>query len=118
MKSLSIQQPWAWLIVHGYKPVENRTWPTAYQGALQIHAGKKIDREGYAWVKQNFPEIALPNWWNLPTGGIVGRATLVDCVTAHPSRWFSGPYGFVLVNPCPLLLVQCPGRLGFFDVTV
>lgn len=27
--ALSVQQPWAWLIVWGLKPVENRTWPTA-----------------------------------------------------------------------------------------
>ena len=26
MKALSIRQPWAWLIVNGYKDVENRTW--------------------------------------------------------------------------------------------
>jgi hypothetical protein len=37
--SLSIRQPWAWLIVQGHKPIENRTWPTTYRGPLLIHAG-------------------------------------------------------------------------------
>ena len=34
MKALSIQQPWAWLIAHGKKDVENRTWATAFRGGL------------------------------------------------------------------------------------
>lgn len=29
---LSIRQPWAWLIVNGYKDIENRTWPTHFRG--------------------------------------------------------------------------------------
>jgi ASCH domain-containing protein len=28
MKALSVRQPWAWLIVNGYKEVENRDWAT------------------------------------------------------------------------------------------
>src|SRR5438045_8559495 len=39
MKALSIRQPWAWLIVNGHKPVENRSWSTKYTGKLLIHAG-------------------------------------------------------------------------------
>ena len=30
--ALSIQQPWAWFIVNGYKDVENRTWSTKFRG--------------------------------------------------------------------------------------
>lgn len=39
MKAISIHQPWAWLIVEGYKDIENRTWLTAYRGPVLIHAG-------------------------------------------------------------------------------
>ena len=39
LKAISIRQPWAWLIVNGYKDVENRTWKAKYTGALLIHAG-------------------------------------------------------------------------------
>ena len=35
---LSIRQPWAWLIAHGWKNIENRTWPTGYRGRFLIHA--------------------------------------------------------------------------------
>ena len=30
--ALSIRQPWAWLIVNGYKDIENRDWKTHYRG--------------------------------------------------------------------------------------
>ena len=34
MKALTIKQPWASLIVHGIKDIENRTWRTDYRGPL------------------------------------------------------------------------------------
>ena len=41
MKCLSIQQPWAWAVVNGWKPIENRTWHTNYHGPLLIHTGQR-----------------------------------------------------------------------------
>lgn len=116
MKALSIQQPWAWLIVNGYKPVENRNWRTEYRGPLLIHAGKKFDQEGYTWALSNFRELddVLPWGPALERGGIVGRANLVDCVRAHDSPWFFGPYGFVFEDAEPVPFEPCRGRLGFF----
>ena len=38
MKALSIRQPWAWLILHGGKDIENRTWATKLRGRVLIHA--------------------------------------------------------------------------------
>lgn len=29
MKAITIKQPWASLIVHGIKDIENRTWPVS-----------------------------------------------------------------------------------------
>lgn len=116
MKALSIQQPWAWLIVNGYKDIENRSWPTNVRGEKLIHAGKKVDAEGYEWVRETFPEIPLPPIDALERGGIVGRARLVDCVTAMVSRWFFGPYGFVFKDAQPLPFRPVRGMLGFFDV--
>src|SRR5216683_3431530 len=48
MKALSIQQPFAWLIVNGYKDIENRTWNTNYKGFVLIHAGKQVDGTFFA----------------------------------------------------------------------
>jgi hypothetical protein len=112
--ALSIQQPWAWLIVNGYKDVENRTWATNQRGWIGIHAGKAYDHDGDRWVRENFPEIPLPEPCNIERGGIVGRARLANCTDESDSPWFFGPYGFVMSHPEPLPFVPCRGALGFF----
>lgn len=112
--AFSVRQPWAWLIVHGHKPVENRDWPTRLRGVVGIHAGLRFDRDGYAWVRYTFPAIALPAPGGYDLGGIVGRAELVDCVRDHPSPWFVGTYGFVFQGAEPLPFSPCRGALGFF----
>lgn len=119
--ALSIQQPWAWLIVNGYKRVENRTWATKVRGWFDVHAGQRFDAGGYEWVRLQL-DIALPAPREFERGGIVGRANLADCIEANaanagPRRfdpWFFGPYGFVLDGAEPLPFRACRGRLGFF----
>jgi hypothetical protein len=113
--ALSIRQPWAWLIVNGYKDVENRNWRTNFRGEFLIHAGKRFDHDGYRWIQERF-DIAMPSPAQFELGGIVGLAELVDCVTRHDSPWFTGPYGFVLQNARPLPFVAVRGRLRFFKV--
>lgn len=115
MKALSIQQPWAWLIVNGHKDVENRDWPTRMRGRIWIHAGKKFDDEGYAFITRSFPHIELPPRAAFPRGGIVGQATITDCVTGYNSPWFFGDFGFVLKDAVPVDLIACAGALGFFN---
>lgn len=116
---LSIRQPWAWAIVSGFKPVENRTWWTHVRGRILIHAGAQWDC-GKASGMDDIAEwsrtygVAPPEQVHM--GGIVGEAELVDCVTAHPSEFFCGPYAFVLRNARPLPFRPWKGRLGFFDV--
>lgn len=116
MKALSIRQPWAWLITHGFKPVENRTWKTEHRGELLIHAGKEFDQAGLDWVLAHFPQMAsrLPVTYHM--GGIVGVAEVVDCVQAHTSGYFTGPYGLVLRNAKPLQFREFKGQLGLFNV--
>ena len=77
MKALSVRQPWAWAIVALDKDVENRTWATNRRGPLLVHAGKTYDHEGRDFI-ENEMGIAVPD--ELPRGGIVGQADLVDCV--------------------------------------
>lgn len=38
MKTLSVRQPWASLLVSGLKDIENRTWAPNYKGRILIHA--------------------------------------------------------------------------------
>lgn len=136
VKALSIMQPWAWLIVNGHKDVENRSWEAGYRGPLLIHAGKKLDREGMEYIREEHPEIALPA--EFERGGVVGMAKLVGVVRWAPgsstriqvslypggpwrdadwsSPWFFGEYGFVFTEAHALPFRPVRGRLGFFDV--
>ena len=120
MKAISIKQPWAWLIVTGIKDIENRNWKSNYRGRLLIHAPKTWDKSGYI-VLQNYlldgEKEALPEKDEWVFGAIIGAVTMVDCVHNHPSKWFSGPRGFVFEapeawdDPEPYR-----GQLGIFDV--
>jgi hypothetical protein len=48
----------------------------------------------------------------LQTGGVVGIAEITDCVQKHRSKWFVGPYGFILKNRRSLPFVKWTGALG------
>ena len=113
--ALSIQQPWAYLIIHRYKTIENRTWSTTFRGRIFIHAPKSFDWEGYHYLLKN-TSIRLPGPSSFQKGGIVGYAYLTDCVTQSRNKFFSGPYGFVLQKAKPLPFMPCPGSLSFFKV--
>lgn len=118
--ALSIRQPWAWLILHGGKDVENRTWRTQFRGRFFIHASKGMTKTEFnacrQFVVREFPGIWLPPAHALPLGGIVGEVELVDCVGETSSRWFAGHWAFVLRNPITLPFIPCAGSLRFFNV--
>lgn len=125
MKALSIRQPWAWAILAGIKPIENRTWPTSFRGPVLIHAGKREERSNIDYVLRECSHhtgasvALLRNAYDqqAATGAIIGAVTITDCVSDHPSPWFQGPWGFVLASPARAHQpVPCPGRLSFFDV--
>ena len=120
--ALSIRQPWAWLIVNGYKDVENRDWPTNFRGQLLVHAGQTLTRPVYAAVVAELSAAGicppdLPAFEDLQLGGLVGWTRVVDCVLEHPSPWkVEGSHGFVLRDSRPIPFVPWKGRLGFFNV--
>ncbi len=72
MKVLSIKQPWASLIVNGYKEYEFRSWKTKFRGDILIHASLGVETD----VINSFNEYNL----DYPTGVIIGRCTITDCV--------------------------------------
>lgn len=116
---LSIRQPWAYLIVQGYKDIENRNWYTNFRGKFLIHAPKTFDEEGYCWLfkqRQNLNISHLPSRSSFYRGGIVGKATLINCVTYLDNKWFFGPYGFVLQNAQPLPFIPMKGKQKFFEI--
>lgn len=122
-RCLSIRQPWAHFIVNGGKRIENRSWKANYRGPIFIHASKGLTRDEYIDACEfYFDEISLdglrPSWWqrfsDLPRGGIVGIADVVDCVPRSHDPWFCGPWGFVLDNVRSTPFIPCKGALGFF----
>lgn len=101
MKVLTIQEPWASLLVLGHKKIETRSWATKYRGPLLIHAS--ASRAGKLWriareepFKQYLPQYDSVttidgtvkqtdvDWSALPFGAIIGQVNLVDVVpTSH-----------------------------------
>lgn len=116
VKALSIRQPWAWLIVHGHKNIENRTWTTKHRGPLLIHASKRLDRNDVDAARAICRELNIDIPDEADFGGFVGIAQMVDVVHYSPSPWFNGPIGFVLADAQPIPFVDFPGKLGLFDV--
>lgn len=93
-------------ILHHGKDIENRTWRTNYRGPILIHAS---NTEAEGSFDFDIPEF-------LDYGAIVGTADLVDCVTKSKSKWFHGPYGFVLKNVREIEPIECKGKLGIWEV--
>lgn len=125
MKVITIKQPWATLIVKGYKEYEFRTWKTKYRGEILIHAGKSIDKTRM----KDFKDYNL----DFPTGCIIGKSTLTDCiyvddefrnkvVPTNPLVYkgisvkddWSG-YGFKLENISEIAPIEINGMLGFWE---
>ena len=143
MKVITIKQPWASLIVHCIKDIENRTWacPKKYIGQrVLIHASSC----SWTWHRvlnyMTKPMLAIfeklgynGKWVRCqPTGSIIGSIQIVDCVINHPSIWaektevkadeYGLPYygdktyNWVLANP--ILFpepIPAKGKLSFWE---
>ncbi len=72
MKALTIKEPWATLIVDGYKKYEFRSWKTNYRGKILIHAGMSLESD----TLKRFKNYNL----TCSKGAIIGEADLVDCI--------------------------------------
>lgn len=151
MKALTGRDPWWWAILSDKLPspkrIENRrmivrghvrppTWH-AYRGPILLHASAGTTRgdvnEGMAWMMAR--GLAKYDDWpgldNVPQGGIVGRARIVDVIP--PARGDFGPcncarhcevdgrwhmheqFGFILEDVEPLTFYPCKGHLGLWN---
>ncbi len=72
MKVLTIREPWASLIIEGYKEYEFRSWKTNYRGKILIHAGLNIEKNNLV----KFKDYDI----NIQKGKIIGEAMLTDCI--------------------------------------
>jgi ASC-1-like (ASCH) protein len=117
MKTLSLKQPFAELILSGKKTIELRKWNTKFRGKFLIHASQNSDKE--AMKKFGFEELL--------TGAILGEAVLIDVKhyaseeehekdqDKHLADDAWGDYGFVLKNVRRVKPVPAKGKLGFWE---
>ena len=141
MKTLSVKQPWAYLICSGIKDIENRTWRTSYRGRVLIHASAKCTMDIRMFLNMTSQQMDQvykiadslgQNFEAIKCGAIIGSVEIVDCVVNHPSvwaeksekgqcditgKWIKPIYNWVLANPIlfdePILNIK--GKLGFWD---
>jgi hypothetical protein len=127
MKAITIKQPWASLIVHGIKNIENRTWPcpkkylgqrvlihssVCYEKKFKINLTNEQMKQAFSLIS----EKSISGQWKF--GTIIGSVEIVDCVQNHSSIWAEKEvYNWVLANPIiynePIENVK--GKLSFWD---
>lgn len=123
-KALSIKQPWASLIAHGIKDIENRTWKTSYRGKILIHASLKGVPD-FVFTREQHKELMGVDTenWDFVKAAIIGEVEIIDCVIDHPSIWAEKSenekpiYNWVLANAKlydePILNVK--GKLSIWN---
>ncbi len=120
MKALSLRPHWAWMVVNGYKDIENRSWRTKLRGRIWIHSGTSpVTKEEYKWFLLRCRQQRIrrfPERDDFKLGGIIGSVEITDCVEHSRSPWFCGPYGFVLKNARRARFKRMKGKLSFFEV--
>ena len=142
MKTISIKQPWAYLIASGIKDIENRTWkcPEKYIGErVLIHASasapKSIreqltaDQINTVFKSDLYNDTDFAKQYS--TAAIIGSIEIVDCVVNHTSIWAEKTnlpeqlsneckWNWVLANPIlfdePIMNVK--GKLGFWEYNI
>lgn len=118
VKTLSLKQPWAELILQGRKKIEVRKWNTHFRGTFLIHSSKTPDID--SMKKFGFE--------NLPCGFIIGEADLVGVKdygeensdftkdnNLHLATRDWGKFGFMLENVKRLKPIPAKGKLNFWN---
>jgi len=90
MKAITIQQPYAGLLVLGVKKFETRSWNTKYRGELAIHASARITPDGQFWLNwlaAEFPDKFFPGseWQTICSqqGMVIGSVDLTDTFSTN-----------------------------------
>ncbi|WP_342088032.1 ASCH domain-containing protein [Dyadobacter sp. OTU695] len=93
MKAISVQQPWAGLLVLGIKKCETRSWNTKFRGKIAIHASAKMPKEGEALLKELcelLPDTFFKGSraYNMCTvlGCVLGRVQVEDCRSTNDMK--------------------------------
>lgn len=91
MKCLSINPPYAEMLIKGEKREEYRTWKTTYRGPLAIHETLK----------------------GAGRGAVIGIVEITDCIQISHSR-----YAWIVKHPRRINPVLARGMPGIFEVEI
>lgn len=138
MKSLSLLQPWASLVVLGIKKIESRNWPAprSAAGRIAIAASKALRRAEAdlfhtSPFREAFAEVGIDSVDLLPRAAILGTVRLTGCQPAETFTTLSDRerafgnysneeeqrYGWILEAPFRLPEpIPCKGALGLWTV--
>lgn len=140
MKILTVRQPWASLIIMGYKQIETRTRDTRYRGTIGIHAGLAMPCRigervmfGEFEVERDRSGLLLRSdrlsWpYRLPIGAVIGTVNLFQTRRTDsgesapddtnralgdfsPGRWAWSLNCPQRLSPC----IPAKGALGFWN---
>jgi hypothetical protein len=135
MLAITLHQPWAWTIAQAGQDVENRSWKPSGGGfelgaRVAIHAGRAYTADAPELAKRF--RVKLPAsvdhgvitctvviaGWVHESGDHSDTLTPAQARATAKSRWFMGPYGWVLrdVQPPPPAIADqlYSGRQGFW----
>lgn len=133
--TLSMHQPWASLLVQGFKRFEGRQWTNKYRGPLWIHATtKKPTQEEIDYVEgiytKHYKKVVGENMPKFPerylTGVLVGRVDLIDIISLQEyqdtipkplQEPTESDYQFIVRNPCILdIPLKMSGQPGVYKM--
>jgi hypothetical protein len=113
MKVLTVRQPWAWLIINGYKRIEYRSWQPGKRlkpgERIAIHAGLTLRPDDLDDASLNYP-VSIPV--DLERGAIIGTVVFKRAVEPNKGRGWE----WHLAKPKPCKPVKCKGKLGIWHV--
>jgi len=87
IKCISLWEPWASLMMMGFKRNETRSWPTKHRGPLMIHAAKKWGKEQkaiiQAWPFSN--HFSVDENFETTRGCLLGAVNVVNVIRSE--KW-------------------------------
>ena len=112
-RALSVQQPWASMIVFGMKTIEKRTTNFHHRGPILIHAST---RDSVSMIEDlDKIGMSLEAYRELPRGCYIGIATLKDVKRRRTRKDGKKRYGLELGHPRFFRKpVVAPGELGVY----
>ncbi len=115
MRALSLRQPWAEMVMLGWKTIETRKWRTKYRGELLIVASKSRPDDVPDYTRIQDPPMIF--------GKAVAICDLTDCRPMEPTdeeeAWFKnepGRFAWLLDKILRIEPFPVKGQLGLYNV--